>query len=432
MNSVGDEMHWIESESLFASTVSATSNTSDDDHHDLHLDDLFADPDPFETFTLQWELLQSCRRTTQNYDHDNTDSINGTVRTLAKPTSSPVHITVTGVKAENGQTLHSTGLTLWRASHILADWLVSIHNRNVLRPPPPSQPSRSSLPSSTAATPFGPNNTFDDYNDSPLQQLHGATVLELGAGLGVPSMLCHYYLGAALTVVTDGDVRTLHNLRQNMALQQEKEPPHQHHVVSSIVCQQLVWGNPQHIRSIQETVRQHLVATAAAAEASSAASAAQSSVHTLPNNTSQNNIETTIDTTTTASLSRFDIILGSDIIYVEHVVEPLFDTVRQLLKVGRDSRFGCTSTSMLSSSHDDSNPDGDDDDGTLTNNSAIPNGSAHVGGIFVLAFARRNVSIDFVLRIATEKGFDCEIPSNPSNAHSNSMEGVYIFRHYNS
>jgi hypothetical protein len=180
MNSVDDEMHWIESESLFVSTVS-TTNTSDDHHplnnsdvdtNDLHLDDLFADPDPFETFTLQWELLQSCRRTTQDDDH-NTDSINSTVKTLAKPTSTPVHITVTGVKAENGQTLHSTGLTLWRASHILADWLVSIHNRNVLRPP--IQPSHSSLP----------------FYDDSLIQLHGATVLELGSGLGVPSMLCH-------------------------------------------------------------------------------------------------------------------------------------------------------------------------------------------------------------------------------------------------
>jgi predicted nicotinamide N-methyase len=256
-----NEIPWIESESLLASTTLG--------EEDMDLGDLFTDPDPFETFSMEWKLV--------NF-------------------SEVARITVTGMKAENGQTLHSTGLTLWRASNILADFLVAIHN-GTLQPPP--------------------------------FQVSGATVLELGAGLGIPSLLCHFYLAAAMVVVTDGDVDTLQNLRRNIAAQELVEN------TGTMICQQLVWGNEGSIQSIRRVV-------------------------------------------SPASAGLFDVILGSDIIYVDSVVEPLFATVRQLLK------------------------------------SPI--------GVFVLAFARRNVSIDFVLRVASEKGFVYDRPNDAS------LEGVYLFR----
>jgi hypothetical protein len=58
---------------------------------------MFDDPDPFETFTHSFRV--------QN-DVD-------------------ITITLLGHRAENGQTLNSTGLTLWRAAPILCDFLIS-------------------------------------------------------------------------------------------------------------------------------------------------------------------------------------------------------------------------------------------------------------------------------------------------------------------
>lgn len=61
----------------------------------------FADPDPYETFEFEFGNKND---DDQNKDHH--------------------HITLHGHKQENGQTLHSTGLTLWRASELLCEYLV--------------------------------------------------------------------------------------------------------------------------------------------------------------------------------------------------------------------------------------------------------------------------------------------------------------------
>ena len=87
-------MRWIESEGL-----------SGNDESDDLVGDLFADPDPIDTFHFDFN-------------------------------SGKIHITLQGHKAENGQTLHSTGLTLWRASPLLCEYMVSeqdcIRERTVL------------------------------------------------------------------------------------------------------------------------------------------------------------------------------------------------------------------------------------------------------------------------------------------------------------
>lgn len=77
--------------------------------------------------------------------------------------------------------------------------------------------------------------------------------------------------------------------------------------------------------------------------------------------------------------TKYDIILGSDIIYVEEIIIPLFDTVSYLLEP--------------------------------------------IHGQFLLSYARRNVSVDLVFNTAKRYGFVWEEPK-----HS---EGVFIFRYGN-
>ena len=73
--------------------------------------------------------------------------------------------------------------------------------------------------------------------------------------------------------------------------------------------------------------------------------------------------------------STFDSILGADIIYVEEILQPLWATVDRLLSAE---------------------------------------------GVFLLAYARRNVSMDLVLAQATARDFLWETPAD--------AEGVYLFR----
>ena len=78
-----DEVHWIEAEEL------STDKKENDNEPDVG--DLFADPDPFDRFDFQF--------------------------------GETIQIHLQGHKMENGQTLHSTGLTLWRASPLLCEYM---------------------------------------------------------------------------------------------------------------------------------------------------------------------------------------------------------------------------------------------------------------------------------------------------------------------
>ena len=97
------EVRWIECE-----THGHSSDAADDQNTQCASDDggdggflegfgslLFADPDPMDTFIYEYK--------TQD---DQT-----------------INVTLHGVKAENGQLLNSTGLTVWRASNLLCDYL---------------------------------------------------------------------------------------------------------------------------------------------------------------------------------------------------------------------------------------------------------------------------------------------------------------------
>lgn len=83
---------------------------------------------------------------------------------------------------------------------------------------------------------------------------------------------------------------------------------------------------------------------------------------------------------------KFDIVLGADIIYEQEYVVPLFETAKYLLKPGR-----CSEGKREKAASE-----------------------------FLLAYTKRNVSIDYVLETAKSFGFEWEEPM--------SDEGVYTFR----
>jgi len=248
-----EEEEWIES-----------YGWNDDKEEEDGLGDLFADPDPHETFHFTFKARTDIRD-----------------RTTERSNASVINIALRGYKAENGQTLNSTGLTLWRASNILYDYLLN-HSG---------------------------------------QMIQEKSVLELGAGLGICGILAHK-LGASCVVLTDGDTKTLNALRQNVALNCHSDP-----TSSTILCKQLRWG-----RHLSEFASSFCV-------------------------------------------PKFQLILGSDVVYAQDQLEPLFTTIVALLD---------------------------------------PNGT------FLLAFTRRNVSIDCVLDCATSFGFSWTEPD--------SSEGVFEFQ----
>ena len=147
------------------------------------------------------------------------------------------------------------------------------------------------------------------------------TVLELGAGLG----LCSVYarrLGARRVVATDGDTDALENLRGNVGRNGHVQGD------DDVQCMQLRWGV-------------NLAGFKAAL----------------------------------GGVGLVQVVVGADIIYVEGVVGPIFETVDELLDVG---------------------------------------------GVFLLAYARRNVKIDLVFQEAEKRGFGYTVPEG--------VEGVFVFK----
>lgn len=270
---------WIESDG----NGIQNQNTDDSDHEvEIGSLDIFADPDPFEEFSQTFSI-----RNETSKDR----SIKSGTTEDKKYYPDQVHIHLFGVKAENGQTLNSTGLTLWRASSLLCEYLAS--NPGIAR---------------------------------------NKTVLELGAGLGLCGILA-YKIGAKQCVLTDGDTDTLKELRRNV----DHNLQHVGASSSLLPCHQLRWGrNVSNFRKRYEGL--------------------------------------------------FDVIMGSDIIYVEEILDPLFETVQELLSTRKQS----SSTSVKNSEPK-----------------------------FLLSYARRNVNIDLVFDCAHKHGFSVLKPDN--------SEGVFVF-----
>lgn len=283
-----EEEIWIEAQGNGLTTISSSKNTGvmaidsdiqsereDDDFVDDCLGDMFADPDPWDDFTF----------------------------TFKKPSvsdiSQEISIELNGMKAENGQTLNSTGMTIWRASNLLCQFLLQ-------------------------------------YCD---KEIRDKTILEMGAGLGLCSLLA-YHLKAKNVWCSDGDTDTLDQMRKNVNINLEKEGLSLLESGVNIHCVQLRWGVTK-ISNFRKKTSEY-----------------------------------------------FDVIMGSDIIYVEEVVEPIFDIVADLLTEK---------------------------------------------GKFLLAYARRNVSIDLVLDSATRHGFVWYFDtlgqqrSYEEGETKKVEEGVYVF-----
>ena len=113
-------------------------------------------------------------------------------------------------------------------------------------------------------------------------------VLEIGSGLGRCGLLAHSLShDTVTTVLTDGDTDTLKQLRQNVSNNTSAGD-------NTITCNQLLWGE-QHAKDYMSTQ--------------------------------------------SGDKKRFDLILGSDLIYVPSVIRPLFETVRVLLGKHENAKF---------------------------------------------------------------------------------------------
>jgi SAM-dependent methyltransferase len=304
-----DDVRWIEAESMQgAPTGDASADDAGSDDESPDMGDLFADPDPFDTFHFEWTvpLPQQQKHAAHTVEEEQQNEIPNELSS-----HKTVSITLSGHKAELGQTLHSTGLTLWRASELLCDYMIRNANTN-------------SADGSTGSTGTG-TMTMDNKN-----------VLELGAGLGLCGILAHH-LQAANVVLTDGDTDALKLMRSNVAANCQGTgasagscDANSCDSASSIQCRQLVWGDKERLDDLRR---------AGPFE------------------------------------NGFHLVLGADIIYVVEILEPLFQSVQRLLADG---------------------------------------------GQFWLAYARRNVKIDWVLEMATRYGFTYETPDD--------TEGVFIFQ----
>lgn len=143
-----------------------------------------------------------------------------------------VTIELRGFPSESEQIWNSTGLTLWRSSHYLCEYLIQ----------------------------------------HP-ELIQHKQVVELGSGLGRCGILAHH-MGARHVCLTDGDTDTLAQLRKNVKQNKRNN--------TAISCRQLLWGQDTAL----EFVKSH---------------------------------------------GPQEIVMGSDLVYVSSVIEPLFETARTLL-----------------------------------------------------------------------------------------------------
>lgn len=156
-----EDVTWIEFDALEQQECHQVSTP-------LFIDDLFREPDSLDTFFFEWNIALPCNNGELLPFQNEEDDENSKTK---------LQVSLTGYKTELGQTLPSTGLTVWLASHLLSDYMV-------LR---------------------------------QAEICSKKSILELGAGLGLCGIVAAK-LGAQRVVMTDGDSATLAFMRSNVRL----------------------------------------------------------------------------------------------------------------------------------------------------------------------------------------------------------------------
>lgn len=167
-------------------------------------------------------------------------------------------------------------------------------------------------------------------------ELQNQRVLELGAGLGLNGILAHRLASNSSVVVTDGDSDAMALLRKNIVINQLIRSGDDDDKIEcndgtsqskiAIDSRQLIWGSAPASKFLDE-----------------------------------------LSSSSSSSSSKFSVIIASDVIYASVVIDPLWETIRELL--------------------------------------------SYPEGVFWLAFAKRKVpvTIEFVLQKAQDYGFSYEL-----------------------
>lgn len=157
-------------------------------------------------------------------------------------------------------------------------------------------------------------------------------VCQLGAGLGLNGILIWKMEIGSTVCITDGDTQALIHIRENIKMNHKGGDENRISPLCS--SHQLIWGKETSSKFLEHF----------------------------------------------AHGKSYDILIASDIIYAECIIQPLWETVKTLL--------------------------------------------SHPNGLFVMAFARRKVpiSIDFVLESATNNGFAYEM------AKEDKEEGIWVYK----
>jgi predicted nicotinamide N-methyase len=192
---------------------------------------------------------------------------------------------------------------------------------------------------STGLTLWRASDYLARYQMDNLHLFHNKRILELGAGLGLNGILAWRSTVSSVVsssdnthvCITDGDSDALVHLRENVKRNIKVDDGNG--IINKVSCHQLIWG--------------------------------------------QDSSETFLSQV--ANKQKFDVIIASDIIYSTVIVEPLWETIKTLLK--------------------------------------------EKDGVFIMAYARREVpvSIEMVLKVAVQRGFLYEL------VKKNDEEGIWVY-----
>jgi len=270
------ETKWIDAWIRWDKNDDYTDGDEDDDEEE---DDV---PHPTETFSFSF--------------------LNPSYNSATIPTAADtkfIDIELHGYKSESEQIWNSTGLTLWRSAEHLCEYVAN--HSSILQP--------------------------------------NKRVLELGSGLGLCGIFAHQLMlrnhgetssnidqdvknDEALSsciFLTDGDTDVLSQLRANVnhnhqSASNSRTLPRSHdsdnkgdnYATASLSCHQLLWGRD----NANEFVKRHC----------------------LIGGEDCDNVETSATNKSLPPSCLFDVILGADLVYAPRVIQPLFETVKVLLK----------------------------------------------------------------------------------------------------